>query len=139
MACPFFHPATPFSWEEWPNPPRMPLGDPYTGACSALRNDVPDERIRTCCNTGYARGTCPDFPGGDAPDVIRFGLVSRDRGVATIRYVIERNHHPFADGSLELAESGEAASAAAGDSVPPVSTLQRQAKAYLDSYLRRNV
>jgi hypothetical protein len=110
----------------------MPLGDPYTGACSALRNDVSDERIRTCCNTGYARGACPDFPGGDAPDAIRFGLVRRDRGIATIRYVIERNHHPFADGLLELAETGEFA-------VSPVSTLERQARAYLDSYLRRKV
>src|ERR1041384_6185131 len=104
MACPYFDPAAPFSWTQWPNPPRMPLGDPYSGHCTLDGTEVPDPRVRTCCNTGYARHACPKFPGGDAPDAVRFGIVRRDAGVTTIRYVVERNHHPFADGTLELRE-----------------------------------
>lgn len=87
---------------------------------------MPDPRVRTCCNTGYARHACPKFPGGDAPDAVRFGIVRREAGITTIRYVVERNHHPFADGTLELRES-----------VPDVQPIERQARAYLGSYLRR--
>jgi len=132
MACPFFDPATPFSWEEWPNPPRMPLGDPHSGACTAQGSTdgatAQLSTVRTCCNTGYARGVCPKFPGGEAPDAVRFGIVRREGGMAAIRYVIERDHHPFADGTLELTEAGPA-----DDEL-----LQRQARAFLSSYLRRN-
>jgi hypothetical protein len=112
----------------------MPLGDPYTGVCTAVdaaavAKALPGGRVHTCCNTGYARGACPSFPGGDAPDAVRFGIVRREAGMATIRYVIERDHHPFDDGTLELREAVEDRAAD--------STLQRQARAFLSSYLRR--
>ena len=128
MACPFFNPTEAFSWKAWPNPPRMPLGDPYAGVCTAQEGPAPDERLRTCCNTGYARGACPHFPGGDAPDAVRFGIAGRKGGVATIRYVVERDHHPFDDGTIELEEKAH------GDDAK---LLERQARAFLDSYLRR--
>jgi hypothetical protein len=132
MACPFFDPATPFSWEEWPNPPRMPLGDPYTGSCTAPgqaeTGAAPGARVKTCCNTGYARGACPRFPGGEAPDAVRFGIVKREAGLTTLRYVIERDHHPFDDGILQLQEASAA----------DATVLERQARAFLASYLRRN-
>ncbi len=106
------------------------MGDPHTGVCTAFQGEIPDQRLRTCCNTGYARGACPSFPGGDAPDAVRFGIIERSRGLATIQYVIERDHLPHDQGILEIAESqlhtgqGE--------------ILERQARAYLASYLRRN-
>jgi hypothetical protein len=107
----------------------MPLGDPHAGLCAAKDGEVPDGRLRTCCNTGYARGTCPSFPGGDAPDAVRFGILQRKDGVATVRYVIERDHHPFDHGTLELSETARGP----GDR----SVVERQARAFLDSYLRR--
>jgi len=130
MACPFFDPTDPFSWEAWPNPPRMTLGDPYHGVCTAIAGEVPSDRVRTCCNAGYARGTCPSFPVGDVPDTVRFGIVKRDAGIAVLRYVRERNHHPHDDGTLELPEPGSA-----GEST----LIERQARAFLSSYLRRNL
>ncbi|HEY3835961.1 MAG TPA: hypothetical protein VGL72_05300 [Bryobacteraceae bacterium] len=129
MACPYFDPSAPVSWEEWPNPPRMPLGDPHSGVCRASGAELPAIQVRTCCNTGYARGCCGSFPGGDVPDAVRFGIVERKGGTARIQYVMERDHHPYSHGSLELREDG------AGEPEP---ILTRQARAYLDSYLRRN-
>jgi len=82
---------------------------------------------------GYARGQCARFlsnsAGIEAPDAVRFGIVKRQDGVATIRYVRERDHHPFDDGTLEIQES-----APSGETI-----LARQAGAFLASYLRRNV
>ena len=107
----------------------MPLGDPYAGSCAARGGEVPDGRLRTCCNTGYARDACPSFPGGDAPDAVRFGIVQRKGGVATVQYVVERDHHPFDQGTLEVSEA------------EPRSVdgklVERQARAFLGSYLRR--
>ncbi len=146
MACPFFEPEVPFSWEEWPNPPRLPLGDPHTGVCTVQGGQALPARVRTCCNAGYARGTCPSFPGGDAPDAVRFGIVRRDAGVATLQYVIERDHHPYDHGTLEVRESsltGLLPDAPVQDGpvqdgpVQVGPTLQHQARAFLASYLRR--
>ena len=47
--------------------------------------------------------------------------------MATIRYVIEQNHFPFDDGTLDLPESAEARA----------TLLERQALAFLRSFLRR--
>jgi hypothetical protein len=56
--------------------------------------------------------------------------------VATIRYVVERDHHPFDDGILELRENDLRDD---GRLTESESTLARQARAFLASYLRRNV
>jgi hypothetical protein len=107
------------------------LGDPHAGSCTASAEEVPDARLRACCNTGYARGACPRFPGGDAPDAVRFGIVQRANGVARVQYVVERDHYPFAHGILELAEDKRQA-----ERDEPVVA---QARAFLGSYLRRNL
>lgn len=81
---------------------------------------------------GYARGQCPSFPAAaETADAVRFGIVRREAGIATIRYVLERNHLPFQDGTVELPESP--------DGAREDSLLTRQARAFLASYLRRNV
>jgi len=106
----------------------MPLGDPHAGACSASGGPAPDSRVRTCCNTGYARGRCAAFPIADeGPDAVRFGILRRDAGLTEIRYVRERDHHPHDHGILLLREGEQ----------PEGTLLDRQACAYLRSYLRR--
>jgi hypothetical protein len=109
----------------------MTLGDPHTGTCTAEGAPAAAGRVRTCCNAGYARHACPSFPGGDAPDAVRFNILRRKAGLATLQYVVERDHHPFEHGTLELRETAVNES---GES-----TLQRQARAFLQSYLRRTV
>ena len=137
MACPYFYPLAPGGHGAIPTPhdAMLPLGDAWTGICRALpeRPAQPDEAgVRPLCNLGYARGNCARFPAGDGPDAVRF-TISRDDGVTVgIYYVVERDHHPFAHGSL-------ACSMASGQwtSAPVDDTLQRQAQAYVESYLRR--
>jgi hypothetical protein len=51
-------------------------------------------------------------------------------GIATIRYVVERDHHPFGVGTVELRE-GEQSDSGNGK------LIDRQARAFLESYLRR--
>jgi hypothetical protein len=88
--------------------------------------------LRPLCNLGYARGHCARFPSDDGPDAVRFA-VSRDDGASLrVHYVIERDHHPFAHGPLDY-------SLAAGEFVnqPSAEIVGRQARAYVESYLRR--
>jgi hypothetical protein len=84
------------------------------------------------CNLGYARGACQRFPQDDGPDAARFAIVSHEGAAIVLRYSIERDHHPFAHGRLEyaVAQSGLTAPA-------ETATLERQAEAYVESYLRR--
>ena len=113
----------------------LPLGERWAGFCRAIPQEAwrPDEAaLGQCCNMGYARRTCPRFPAGDGPDAVRFTVSSHEGDILRIYYVVERDHHPFAHGSL-------ACSMASGQwtSAPVDDTLQRQAQAYVESYLRR--
>jgi hypothetical protein len=109
----------------------LPLGESWSGFCRALPDAVHPVNDG-CCNLGYARGTCGRFPSGDGPDAVRFTISSHEGAVVRIFYVIERNHHPFAHGSLEYS------CIAACFSTPlEPETVARQAKAYVESYLRR--
>jgi len=56
---------------------------------------------------------------------VRFNILRRNAGLATLQYVVERDHHPFEHGTLELRET-------VGNE-PGESTLQRQARAFLHS------
>ena len=111
----------------------LPLGESWSGICRAGAGEFrPDDAVLRCCNLGYARRTCPQFPAGDGPDAVRFTISSHSEDTVRIYYVVERDHHPFAHGSL-------ACSMASGQwtSAPVDDTLQRQAQAYVESYLRR--
>lgn len=114
----------------------LPLGDVWTGVCCAVPEhpwQPDDTRIYQLCNLGYVRETCERFPTGEGPDAIRFNISGDNESALQISYVIERDHHPFAHGSLEYsrAQGGFAASS------PAESSLARQAAAYASSYLRR--
>jgi hypothetical protein len=134
MACPYFYPV-----EAREGSALLPLGDWWEGFCHAMP-DAPNAEIGaprnrfcdTACNLGYARGECARFPAGDGPDAVRFTVSSHRDAVIGICYVVERDHHPFADGRLEYSTT------AAAFAIPPATaTLARQAQAYVESYLRR--
>ena len=124
MACPLFLPASPiagFAAEA------MPLGDLYGGQCAADPEAlIPVERLRRCCNTGYARATCERAGQSDA-DALRF-LVRAHRGeTVEVAWAIERNHHPVAVGSIGIT----------GMPVPDRSPLESQARACAAAFLRQ--
>ena len=104
----------------------MPLGDAYGGACAASGSAIEHDKIRRCCNIGYARTTC-EQAGHSPADAARF-LVTADRGVVIeVAWSLERDHHPVGVGTLQVAVGG-------GDAVTP---LEFQARACATSYLRR--
>jgi hypothetical protein len=141
MCCPFFDPVQP----RHGTPSRdamLPLGDRWVGLCRAIpeasltagsQAEAGENSSRPLCNLGYARGECRRFPGGDAPDAVRF-TVSRDDGaVLRLSYVVERGHQPFANGSLHFSRA-----LAAFTAPPPGEILLNQARAYVACYLRRS-
>ncbi|HUP03435.1 MAG TPA: hypothetical protein VMU19_05570 [Bryobacteraceae bacterium] len=135
MACPYFYPVE--SGMEGTNPraAMLPLGDSWSGLCRAVPDAPgrPDNALlRPLCNLGYARGTCPSFPAGDGPDAVRFTIRAANDAGVSLYYVLERDHHPFAHGPLEYSRRERALVAP-----PPDQNLNRQALAYIESYLRR--
>jgi hypothetical protein len=134
MACPYFYPVARFETSSWVVPPRLPLGDAYTGECRAASSAFqPDEsRLREVCNVGYGRGSCDRFPEGAGSDAVRFTLVGEESELIRIQYVFEKDCWPQEHGVLECA-------ARPGDisSGPDNPVLRRQAAAFVESYLRR--
>jgi hypothetical protein len=135
MACPHFHAVKPRSHAGSPHTAMLPLGDAWEGVCRAVPGEPwePDETtLLGPCNLGYARGTCARFPAGDGPDAARFILV-RDEGASLrLYYVLERDHHPWAHGTLEYSVID-----AAFVNPDAGGTASRLAGCYVESYLRR--
>jgi hypothetical protein len=132
MACPFFHPAA----EDFVDAPGWhPLGDAHRGTCQANPREPfqpGDGMLRDLCNLGYAAHQCPRFPVNADTDAVRFTIARDERGVIGLYYVVEKNHLPHSHGPLEYSRAAGAFTVAHGDAI-----LQRQAEAYLASYLRR--
>ncbi len=81
---------------------------------------------------GYARGRCPRFPESGGPDAYRFSIVTDIGGTLTVFYVAERAHYPLQSGMVEYSSGTDRFShSIEGD------TFQKQARAYIESYLRR--
>ncbi len=135
MACPYFYPVERLPEKAWPLPPRLPLGDPYTGLCCVdpLREWRPDDvTLRELCNRGYPRKRCPRFPSGEGPDMVRFSVTGDRDGVLTIYYVIEKDGSPMEHGEIEyVIETRQFRANLTGG------MLERQAQAYAESYVRR--
>lgn len=129
MCCPYFSPARRLSGSGGA------LGDCWAGACQSPAGaceQVDEELVRRLCNSGYARDRCSRFPAGDGPDAVRFAIWRDDGASIAVRFAIERDHHPFAHGTLEYARGP------AGFKEPPASALlEQEARAYIHSYLRR--
>ena len=113
----------------------LPLGDAWAGVCRAdpERPWRPDEAmLRPLCNLGYARGNCARFPAQDGPDAVRFAVTQDDGSCVRIYLVIERDHCPFSHGLLEYSRE-----LGAFFNPPADQIIERQARAYVESYLRR--
>ena|ERR1044071_8452017 len=135
MPCPYFQPHEPGSPGGASRSSMLPLGDFWSGQCRAVPATVfqPDHATQyRLCNLGYARESCDRFPGGDAPDAVRFNVSNDDGDPIRIAWVIERGHLPFSHGLL-------AYSLESGGFLQPVPDehLERQALAYVSSYRRR--
>lgn len=119
---------------DWIHAPRLPLGDAYRGVCHAQSHDLfepADSDQRDLCNCGYARDRCSRLP-ADAPDAVRFSVLSDTGGRVRIIWVIEKDHSPVEFGALEYA-GGQLSSE--NSSATPL--LTAQATAFIRAYLDR--
>jgi hypothetical protein len=137
MACPYFYPLHP---NAAPQALPLPLGDSWEGVCRAGQGPPaePDPtQIRSLCQLGYARGACGRFPVHDpGPDAVRFAITAVTAPSLQLSYVLERDHHPFAHGSLSYSfAAGRFLQGPEDSSLPEIAA--RQAEAYVESYLRR--
>jgi hypothetical protein len=135
VACPFFVPSRRLEITGWVRPPRFPLGDPFGGACHAHPADIiepPEARQRELCNCGYARGRCDRFPDDSAADAVRFSVADDTPARLLVVYVVEKDHAPTEHGKLEYAIDD-----ARLDGPVITDVLVKQARAFLESYLRR--
>lgn len=135
MACPFFAPSRRLEIAGWVRPPRLPLGDFFSGACHAKAAETvepPDSHQRDLCNCGYARGRCDRFPGDQAPDAVRFSVTEDTPARLLVVYVVEKDHAPAEFGTLEYAVDEARLDGPAMSDV-----LVQQARAFLESYLSR--
>jgi hypothetical protein len=132
----------PAGWDEnarlnhgaWTHAPRLPLGDPYRGVCHARPADLfvpPESAQRDLCNCGYARGRCDRFPDDTPADAVRFSITGDQHERVRLVYILEKDHAPAEHGALEYAVA-----AAQMTSGPITELLDRQARAFIASYLR---
>ena len=132
---PLFVPSRRLEIAGWVRPPRFPLGDPFGGACHAQPAEIvepPEARQRELCNCGYARTRCDRFPGGSAADAVRFSVTDDTPTRLLVVYVVEKDHAPSEFGTLEYAVAD-----ARLDGPRISDILVQQARAFLESYLRR--
>ncbi|MGB6947303.1 MAG: hypothetical protein WBE37_33195 [Bryobacteraceae bacterium] len=122
-----------FETSPWSVPPRLPLGDAFSGQCRAPGNTAqPGEtRMREACNLGLGSHGCEQFPLNSASDAIRFHVAKDSGELIHIQYVFEKECWPGEHGSFDYSVSQKLSSARVDE------TLRRQAEAFLESYLRR--
>ena len=124
MACPLFIPSESLGGIA---PRNVTLGDLYSGSCEADPSvAIPDETLRQCCNSGYARDRCPRAATHPA-DAMRFLIKVKNFKGLEIAWSAEQNHHPVEVGVVHLSSlSGQ-------DSDTTV--LHQQARAYARAIL----
>ncbi|SRR5581483_2529284 len=133
MACPYFYPAEPMAGSGARHA-MLPLGDIYCGECraDAVHPFLPDHHVLlSCCNLGYAH-ECRQFPANGGADAARFRIARHSDASLRIDYVLEKNHHPLEHGALEYDVLADRFINGHTNAF-----VQRQAEAYLKSYLRR--
>jgi hypothetical protein len=93
MACPLFLPTSSLA------------GTPYfNGRCSDdAETPLSIEKLRSCCNPGYARGVCRQASHSET-DAFRFLVKTSRHGVTEVAWSAERDHRPVAVGTLILTE-----------------------------------
>jgi hypothetical protein len=115
-------------------PPRLPLGDPYSGECRASETFFqPEEKLaRESCNPGYRSSACERFPKSAPADAIRFHVAEDQGELIRIQYVFEKDCWPREHGVLEYSGDSRELSCESKSEI-----LRKQASAFLESYLRR--
>jgi len=137
----------------WPHPSRLPLGDGWTGHCTAHGHEgatPSQETLEAFCNLGYARGCSwapakPTQADDAACDAVRFAVIfpqssktvkpdagSIGRPALRLHYVCERDHRPVAHGELEFDLTR--ATWLRGHDDP---RIQKMAECFLDAYLKK--
>jgi hypothetical protein len=107
----------------------MPLGDAYGGGCAADPGTlIPNDTLRRCCNLGYAREACERAAQSEA-DAARFMIKADQAGLIEVAWSLERDHHPVAVGKISFPKISPATPICSNP-------IERQARAYADSYLR---
>jgi hypothetical protein len=134
MPCPYFYPVARLEEDLWAVPPRLPLGDAYTGECrsGAISHQPEDAVMRTTCNSGYARGRCDRFPRDARADAVRFSVAGDEGDGIRLLYIFEKECWPLDHGELRYSVSERSFASEPADEV-----LARQAAAFVGSYLRR--
>jgi hypothetical protein len=130
VACPYFYPGEPFAEDPRIRPARFPLGAAHKGVCRAAPGEPfepSEDTLRSVCNFGYGRDSCPRFPAGSEADAVRFSLVSRPGEAMRVLFVLERDFAPVRHGTSASCESP----AADGD------CLARQAEVFAANYARK--
>ncbi len=118
----------------WPHPARLPLGDAWTGCCTAPGYEgaqPSDEELRDGCNLGYARA-CPRLPRQRHADAVRFSMARDREQTLTVQFVVEIAHAPAEHGLLEFDSALGRWRAAHHDA-----RMQRMAECFVEAYLRR--
>lgn len=134
MSCPYFMPTEEFREWAWHARPRLPLGEPWRGECTAPGHEgerPSDDEIKQFCSFGYAL-RCPRLPAQRHADKIAFSLARDKEGIVLLYFVQEIDHTPGEHGTLQY-DSQQ------GRWLKPHqdARVQRQAECYLASYLRR--
>jgi len=134
VACPYFYPVERIHDGAWIQPPRLPLGAPYSGLCRAVEGDAfepAENALRECCNTGYARGRCTRFPVQASVDAFRFSIEAERDDVVEIVFVREREWSPTGYGRAQWI----AGMVKCDEALDPL--IERQMEIFVATYLSR--
>jgi hypothetical protein len=133
MPCPLFSPSrlrSPQTFEKV----RLPLIEEYDGTCKTTGAAVPEGMLHACCNHGYARGICHQFPAQEERAAIRYTVVERTSDALELLCVEEARHEPVRWFKVEyLVSTGEVR----GDWNSGDNCLRAQAEAFCRSYVAR--
>ena len=133
MACPFFYPIARHDAELWQHRRRLPLGDGFTGHCTAPGGaaDPSDEQLGRCCNMGYAND-CPHLPTERNADAVHFCVAGDHDGVVQVSWLLVKNHAEAGHGNLEFDRT-----TSQWRSRHVQETLQQMAECYLQAYFAK--
>ena len=133
MACPYFFPIARHDAELWQHRRRLPLGDGFTGRCTApgATATPSDDQLGHNCNMGYATA-CPHLPADRSADAAHFCVAGNKDGLVHISWVLVKDHAAAGHGTLDFDRTQRQ-----WVSRHPQDTLQQMADCYLQAYLAR--
>ena len=129
MACPYFYPIARHDAELWQHRRRLPLGDGFTGRCTAPGCDsaLSNEQMGSC-NMGYVTD-CPNLPADRPADAVHFCVAADKDGLIQLSWVSVKDHAAAAHGSLDFDRASTQ-----WVTTHPQETIQQMADCYLKTY-----